>query len=418
MLRILTLTLIIAALSGCQCGGPDLIRVSEDVTLSPDGSVVSLADAGPVTRRDAGVVVRPSDAGLSIGAGWCATDCDCPANHRCVSTGGELANNVCQPGTSTCTASCAGGCATGYQCNAGTCELPPCVGTNCTSSFATSVQGTYATYYELDATKFAQEAGSVLKLLDLLNGLLNGTGASCSTQSTPEGQLMCFVVNLIGQNIHAPPWVSQLIAVLSDAFRFGNKPVRAKGVMQLAESQSAQLYAAETWSEMWLEYNGQSLNVMNSPNLGANGKVTVTVPAFKGSRTATEVMLGPRAIEFDVNKLLVNMLNVVISAASHDQAHDVGELLDLILCSHLSVTQALLCKTAADNFADDFELGSGLGGVKLTLQRATIFDLDGNNLADALALPASRGSVEGKMSNGLVSGSLGSFPASNWYGTK
>ncbi len=419
MHRTLALSLVVAVLTGgCQCGGPDLIRVSEDVTLIDSGTV--LDDGGAAVIRDAGTAATARDAGVVvvIGAGWCASDCDCPADQRCVSTGGELANNVCQSGTSTCTATCAGGCAIGYQCNAGTCELPPCVGTNCTSSFATSVQGKYFTYYELDVAEFAQEAGSVLKLLDLLNALLSGNGAVCGSQSSPEGQLMCFVLNLIGQNIQAPPWVGQLITVLSDAFRFGNKPVRIKGVMQLAEGQNAKLYAAETWSEMWLEYNGQTLNVMNSPDLGANGKVTVTVPAFSGTRSATEVFLGPRSVEFDVNKLLVNMLNVVISAASNNQAHDVGELLDLVLCSNLPITQGLLCKNAADDFAKNFELGSGLGGAKFTQQRATIYDLDGNNLADALGMPNARGSLTGEMSNGFVSGSLGSFPASNWYGTK
>ena len=212
--------------------------------------------------------------------------------------------------------------------------------------------------------------------------------------------------------------VSQLITVMSDAFRFGNKPVRIKGSMQLAENLNAKLYAAETVTEMWMDYNGQSLNVMNAPELGANGKITVTVPAFGGTRSATEVFLGPRSIEFDVNKLIVNMLNVVITAASGQKAHDVGELLDLVLCSNLGVANKLLCEEAAKDFAKSFELASGLGGAKLTQQKATIYDLDANSVADALGLPNARGSVTGEMSNGFVTGALGSFPASNWYGTK
>ncbi len=416
MVRTLAVAAVMLGLSACQCGEPDLVRSYGDV--SADGG--PRPDSGIVfTPVDSGVVTQPpNDAGVVTSSGSCLTDCDCPPNQRCVGSGGELSLNSCQSGTSTCTATCPGGCAQGQVCTNGVCELPPCVGTNCTSTFSTSVQGKYATYYELDIHDFANSAGNVLKLLDLLNAALSGQGAQCQSQSTPEGKLMCYVVNLIGQNIHAPPWVGQLITVLSDAFKFGNKPVRAKGTMQLAEGANAKLYAAEVWSEMWLDYNGQSLNVMNSPQLGANGQVTVTVPAFAGTRTATEVFLGPRSIEFDVNKLIVNMLGVVISAASGNKAHDIESLLDLVLCANLSTTSQLLCQTAAHDFAKNFDLSSGLGGAHITQQRATIYDLDSNNIADALGLPNARGSLTGEMSNGFVSGAFGPFPASSWYGTK
>jgi hypothetical protein len=33
-------------------------------------------------------------------------------------------------------------------------------------------------------------------------------------------------------------------------------------------------------------------------------------------------------------------------------------------------------------------------------------------------LPSARGRVTGRMTNGLVSGALGPFPKSSWYGTK
>ncbi len=418
--RLVASLIAVVSLAGCQCGEADLIRTYEDPRLTDAGRVT--VDAGSVVivsmPRDAGPVVMPKDGGPVTGATWCASDCDCPASERCISLGGELSGNTCQPGPSSCLNVCTPTCPSGQQCVNGACEVPPCVGTSCTSTFDTSVQGKYFTYYELDVAEFAKSAGNVLALLDLLNALLNGQGASCASQSTTQGRLMCFVVTLIGQNIHAPPWVGQLITVLSDAFRFGNKPVRIKGTMQLAEGQNSSLYAAEAWSEMWLEYNGQTLNVMASPQLGQAGQVTVTVPAFKGTRTATEVLLGPRAVEFDVNKLIVNMLNVVISAASNNQAHDVGELVNLLLCSRLPLSTGLLCSAAANDFARDFELNSGLGGAKFTLQRATIHDLDANHIADALGLPNNRGTVQGQMSNGFVSGALGSFPASNWYGTK
>jgi hypothetical protein len=181
----------------------------------------------------------------------------------------------------------------------------------------------------------------------------------------------------------------------------------------------ARVVASERWSELWLDSNGQVINVMNNPMLGANGQITVTVLAFGGSPTAMEVILGPRTVEFDVNKLLVNLINVAIRAGSNNQARDVGELLNLVLCDQItSVQTRLACAGIASQLAQDFELNSGLGGVRIDEQRATIHDLDGNGTADALGLPSARGRVTGRMTNGLVSGALGSFPKSSWYGTK
>jgi hypothetical protein len=213
--------------------------------------------------------------------------------------------------------------------------------------------------------------------------------------------------------------VGQLITVLGDAFKFGNSPIRARGTMNVAES-GATLSGSEVWSEMWLVYNGQQLNVINNPVLGANGTISVTVHAFRGTRTATEVNFGPREVSFDVNRLIVSLINVVISAASNNQAQDVGSLLDLVLCSQLPATGSsyLLCTVAAAELAKNFKLDSGLGGVSMSSQKATIYDLDHNNIADAFGLPSARGTVAGEMGNGIISGALGASPASNWYGTK
>ena len=122
---------------------------------------------------------------------------------------------------------------------------------------------------------------------------------------------------------------------------------------------------------------------------------------------------------FDVNKLLVNLINVAIMAGSSNRAHDVGELINLILCDQIGSTQTrIACAALASQLAQDFEIGSGLGGLKFDEQRATIHDLDGNGTADALGLPSARGRVTGRMTNGVVSGALGPFPNSSWYGTK
>jgi len=149
----------------------------------------------------------------------------------------------------------------------------------------------------------------------------------------------------------------------------------------------------------------------------------VTVKAFGGTRTTNEVILGPRDIDFDVNKLLVNLINVAISAGSNNQAQDVGGLLSLVLCDQLPIASSdyLLCQTAASQLASQFELDSGLGGIHIDEQRGLIYDNDNDGKADAFGQPmpvSSRGSVRGNMSNGLVEGDLGAFPKSNWYGVK
>jgi len=430
-----TLSLFTAVLlltsAGCQCGGDTVIRSyqGDDPANRDGGTGGGVASTGGGSgggtastgggAGGGGGTASTGGGGGSVGPGWCASDCDCPSGQRCVATTGELTTNECQPGAGSCSTPCATVCGGGTQCVNGACTVVPCVGTNCTSSYATSVQGRYLTYYELDIHEFADKATDVAKLLDVLRAALSGQGASCGNQTTPEGRLLCIVVSLIAANIYAPPWVSQLIGVLADAFRFGNAPIRARGVLNVAETGN-RLVASETWTEMWLTYNGQSLNVMNSPTLGQNGQITVTVRAFGGTRSATEVFFGPRDVEFDVNKLLVNLINVAITAASNNQAHDVGELLELVLCSNIPPTDPnyFVCTAAAQSLASNFELNSGLGGLTFTQQRATIYDLDNNGLADALGLPSARGSVTGSMTNGFVSGALGPFPASNWYGTK
>lgn len=422
----LLLVPVLLAVAGCDCQSTTLVHTNLNGGPSAtDGGGAGAGGGGGSGGGQGGSTGSGGDASVPFDAGtpanWCASDCDCPAGQRCLSTGtGELAQNECQPGTSTCTQGCGGPCGAGLQCLGGTCVVIPCTGNSCpATSLGPSVAGHYFTYYELDIHEFAANASDILKLLNLLNAALNG-GANCSAQTDPVGQLMCIVFNQAAQGVHAPPWVSQLLTVLSDAFKFGDRPLRARGEMTLAEYPNGKVAGAEVWKELWMDYNGQLLDVMNSHTLGANGKITVTVPAFGGSRSATEVFLGPRDVEFDVNKLLVNLFNVLISAGSQGRVHDVGGLLQVALCDNVPQTSSayLTCMTAAQQFASQFELNSGLGGLHFTQQRAVIHDLDGDGVADALGLPTAMGSVTGDMSNGFTSGALGPFPKSEWYGTK
>lgn len=431
-MRALSLFGVVLCAAACQCGGSVLVKSGSD---RPVGVLMSDAGVGGGAAgggaAGGAVSAGGSAAGGGVGGGsataggapvpdWCASDCDCPAGQRCVATGFEIILNRCQPGgVNTCVTPCAVMCPSGTQCVNGACQATPCTGPMCTTSHSTNINGRYQTYYELDISEFAQRASDIVKLLDLLRAISQGMTTNCNTLGGIEQQLICYVGNLVAQNVQAPPWVGQLLQVLSDMFRFGNRPLKARGVMDVVEGQLSRVAASESWSELWLDYNGQVVNVMNNPMLGANGQITVTVLAFGGTRTAQEVILGPRLIEFDVNKLLVNLINVAIMAGSNNRARDVGELINLILCDQISSVQTrLACGALAQQLADDFELGSGLGGLRFDEQRATIHDLDGNGTADALGLPSARGRVTGRMTNGFVSGALGPFPSSSWYGTK
>jgi hypothetical protein len=407
--------LLISLCAACDCGA---------------GALVSTSDQNPTPGPQPTQPAAPPPM-VTTPAGWCANDCDCGPSSRCIGTNGELIANSCQPGTNTCAKPCAVTCGAGTTCQAGACVAAPCVLASCMNGSATgtpppggvTVTGTYQTAYELDVHEFAGRAADVGKLLDVLTAALNGQATLCS-QASSSGQLVCIASQLIANNVNAPPWVGQLVQVLAGVFRFGDAPVTAKGVMQLAESSNGTVTASETWSEMWLVYAGTSYNLMNGPTLGTNGQIKVTVKAFGGTRNFGDVVLGPRSVELDVNKLVVNLINVVITGVSGGVAHDVAELLDVVLCSQVqsvSTSQYLVCKTAAASLAKKLELETGLGGVDIDEQRGIIYDDDLDGKADFLgrASPVSaRGTVKGDMSNGAVSGDLGAFPKSNWFGAR
>lgn len=411
--RLIAAACLLVLSTACNCGENRLVSREVEVPVV-DGGPTVIPDAGPV-EVDAGTV----DAGMP--GPWCATDCDCGAGSRCIGAS-EFADNHCEPGTNTCPTICAVSCGSGTQCVNGACVPIPCTGTNCVNSaFAVSVAGKYQTYYELDIHSFAERSQNIADLIDLLARALSGNANCANGSSDPLDQLLCVVLDLATQNLHAPPWVQQLLNTLSGVFKFGNQPIIVRGTMELAETTDGHLYATEAWKEMWMSYNGQLINVMNSPMVGTLGTFSVTVKTFEGSRDTTHVTLGPREVEFDVNKLMVNLINVGIAAASQNKARDVGELMELILCDQIpSKTNPLyaVCVIAAGQLAQNFVIKQGLGGIHIQDQRAVIIDADKNAICDGLGTPTARGSLGGGITNGITSGALGAFPASNWYGTK
>jgi len=268
----------------------------------------------------------------------------------------------------------------------------------------------------MDVSEFAQNANIALVILDLLNALVTGQG-TCGNLSTPYGQLLCYIVQLVGVNIQAPPFVSQLLTTLEDLFKFGSSPVTAQGQMTLTQGANNTLSATESWSSVWVQFNGQQLDLMHSPVLGSNGQVTVTVDAFGGTRDATSVYLGPRDVELDVNHFLIALINVAIDAFTNGQANDVPSLIDLVICNSLpTASDQIACALAAQSFLGSLTASSGLGGFHMDHQNAPLFDTGNTGTANELATPAAPGALLGSMSNGVVSGELG--PTSGWYGTR
>lgn len=340
----------------------------------------------------------------------CPKDITCPSGYVCDFTG------VCKPGGGGADAG-SGGSDAGSGGGDGGVGVPD-GGPSRTCSTSVAVGGApWNTTYHMDIHEFAQKVQRIGTFLDLLQKLLNGQG-SCSSLSTPEGVFLCILSVIFGNNLNAPPWVNQLITVLSDVFKFGNKPVIAVGDMTLTEGANCSLSATETWREMWVEYGGQTLNLMNNPVLGSNGNVTVTVNPFGGYRDTGTVYLGPRDIDMDVNKFIVALINVAINATTGGQAKDVGGLLQLLLCKRISDPfWRYLCDKAASTLANNFKITSSFGGVHIDDQDAPIIDDDGNRVAEKLARKSPMGLLTGSMSNGIVSGKLGQ-PASGWYGVR
>jgi hypothetical protein len=282
------------------------------------------------------------------------------------------------------------------------------------------VAGSYATHYQLDVGAFARHAGDLATLLRVLDAVLEGRGSSCVAEGSLESRLLCLVLGLAAARAPPPPWVGQLVALLSDLFRLGGSPLRAQGVLTLSEA-GDRLSATETWSALWATYDGQVLDLMQAPVLGAAGTLTVSLPPFTGSRTDGAVRFGPRRVDFDVDRLLVRLLEVAISAASGGQVRDVGGLLDALVCRPLvggARQDYLGCLLLVRTFASRFELASGLGGLSLASQQAPVLPGGRSGLAASLGTAAAPGTLQGQLSNGLVSGALGPFPRSAWYGTR
>jgi len=305
-------------------------------------------------------------------------------------------------------------------CQNGVCVIAPCVGPMCSTTTmppgGVTVTGTYDTFLPVRHPRLRAEGRRDRSAARRPQRRAQRQTRSAARSRPRRISWSASPSSFIAQNIHAPPWGwGQLIQLLSGVFKFGDTPVTAKGVMQLAEASDGTLSAAETWSEMWLEYDATVYNVMNSPSLGTNGNISVTVKAYGGVRTTNEVILGPRDINFDVNKLLVNLINVAISAGSNNQAHDVGELFGLVLCDqlHRRVERLLAVRGGGDPARQSVRARFGAGRPSSRGAARVIYDDDNDGKADAFGrdIPVSaRGSLRGSMSNGLVDGDLGPFP--------
>src|SRR5207237_1246805 len=99
----------------------------------------------------------------------------------------------------------------------------------------------------------------------------------------------------------------------------------------------------------------------------------------------------------------------------NNQAHDVGELLGLLLCDQLPVGSSdyLLCEAAATQLANKFKLDSGLGGIHLDEQRGLIYDDDNDGFADAFGREMPK-SARGKGWAPCSTQSVAALSSSDW----
>jgi hypothetical protein len=282
------------------------------------------------------------------------------------------------------------------------------------------VEGTYLTHYQLDVTGLAAATADLATLLRVVDAVLRGGAGACVAEGSLEARLLCLVLGVAAARAPPPPWVGQLATVLSDLFKLGASPLRASGVLTVLE-QGDRLQASESWTALWATYDGQVLDLMASPVLGSAGTLTVSLPPFAGARTASALAFGPRRVDLDVNLLLVHLLDVIISAGSGGRAGDVGGLLDLLLCRPLwssSPADALGCSLVTTAFARRFELRSRFGGLEVASQQAAIVAGSSGLRAASLGTAGSPGPLRGSLSTGLVSGPLGPFPRTSWYGVR
>jgi hypothetical protein len=278
-----------------------------------------------------------------------------------------------------------------------------------------SVAGKWKTTYDLDISPYAKKQQRIADLIGILQ--MAGQGiVSCFTLQSNWAKGICtfLAAVLVANKVTFPSWLTDLLNTLLDIFSYGKSDIRVQGVMNVTES-GASLGATESWSSMMIDYKGQPIDLMSAPVLGSAGKVTVDVRPFGGSRTAATATFGPRDIKMDVDHLIVALVNVAINAATGGKAKDVGGLLSLLICSRITdFAQQLLCIAAATTAGNAFTTAkSGLGGVHIQDQRATIHDVDGNGIADLLGTASQRGTLTGTFSNGVVSAPLG--PTSAWH---
>lgn len=270
--------------------------------------------------------------------------------------------------------------------------------------------GTYRTHYQLEVSAFASASPELATLLEVLQALLEGRATACPGL---EAQLLCLALaRSVAQAPPPPPWVGELLAVLTDLFRLGATPLRAAGELTLVEH-GDRLAATEAWTSLWVEHGGRTLDLLAGPE-----PLAVVAPPFEGTRTATELTLGPRRVAFDAERLLVRLLGVAISAGSGGRAHDVAGLLDQVLCRPLldqGSADALACVLVARTLADRLESRSRPGGLAIRAQTAR---LGGAVVAETLGTAAAPGSLQGELSNGLQAWPLAPAPRTAWQGLR
>lgn len=436
--RLLALPFVLAllAVSGCNCGDGRVMQVNQD----------GAKDSGYTGGSD-----QP-----------CKTDCDCAADQHCQEGGPEIGKS-CAPGAGTCNRTgCDPACPSGQVCVTGHCyptgtadagptvdggnlgadagaadagpwvdggglgqdagpgpDAGPDAGVVCPTG--ADVTGAWKTDYTLDVSPFVAKQNALGDFVVIMDALVKGQSPNCAALHTSAAQTFCVFISIAasGGGLQGPPWLGDLLDVLVDVLSFGNKPLLAKGVMNVQKGAVCQLDATETWSEMLMMYKGQYIDLMSSPLLGQAGTVTVTVNPFHGRRTATDVYFGPRTVDMDVDHLIIAIIDVAIEAGSNGTLHNIGDLLGYVVCSGITnPADKITCQIAASSFGNSITANSGMGGVEIDPdgQTAPIFDTNADGRADELGDATHPGAIHGDFTDGVISGGFG--PQTKWSGVR
>ena len=359
-----------------------------DVTQPVSGACTTTSQCHP------GYVCSKGNCVSATTGGGCTGDNTCPVGYVCSSA------HTCVPGSSGC-----GTCPTGTMCVAGMCKPPQC-DTNdpCPSGFlcvdgACQPGSTPGDYIDLTGNWYTRHA---FDIQDALPGFLKDKTTLVVIRTLDQvltGRLNLpswinsFLKNLVKQYI--PDWVVKLISLLDDLFTILTT-LRAEGTMDLTlinnTGHPATDYSLLNGTETWTNFVFYDLNqcpagsnISCNPLMGYQGctpacarvdiytnqtyadGVTLaadpqpfTAKVAKGANGQWQILVDPREVKVDIEKLIVVLIDTLLQAFTPYQ--NIGDALaNLIDCTavndfvnqYIMVDVTMICQGAVQLAAQE-----------------------------------------------------------------